>query len=300
MGEPVKVFVGRLPRDITEDDFSALMGSQLGLVETILLKDKATGRGKGCGFAKFATIDQALGCVEAMNGAVTVSDTLGPLQVSVASGEAAKHGVPQETMATGQAKLFVGGLPKGADLAAVTDELNAVFSGYGEVTEVYVMKDRSGGCKGAAFVKMASTASANAAMQALHEQHTVTNGVSALEVKFAAARVDNVPQAQPPQMFQQPAAKGARGGKGLWPAAHHPMPMQPAPPAPPARGGRAPPPPPPGGLRQVAGWTEFCGDDGRAYYHHQSTGLTQWEQPPEFQGLPQLPSRSMGGRARPY
>mmetsp|Transcript_51393 Transcript_51393/g.112633 ORF Transcript_51393/g.112633 Transcript_51393/m.112633 type:complete len:320 (-) Transcript_51393:895-1854(-) len=316
----VKVFVGRLPRDITDEDFEALMASQAGLVQTVLLKDRATGKGKGCGFVMFSTMAEAVACVEALNGAVTVSERLGPLQVSVATGEAEKHGVPQEAVDPGEAKLFVGGLPKGEDRSVVAAEVEAIFSGYGKVREVFIMKDKANKCNGAGFVFM-PTASAMTAIEALHEQHIMAGGTSAIEVRFAVARRDQQPT--PEEYPAYPAyAKGAGkggikgGAKGAYMGGMPPMaPMRfPAPAMHMMQqraakgGGRAPPPPPDDGLRAIAGWTEFLGGNGRPYYYHAATGLTQWQQPIEFKSLPALgmgtpfatKGGKKGGRARPY
>ena len=44
------------------------------------------------------------------------------------------------------------------------------------------------------------------------------------------------------------------------------------------QGGGAPP-----GTGTVSGdWTEYFTTDGRAYYHHRVTGVTQWERPRDF------------------
>jgi cold-inducible RNA-binding protein len=63
-------------------------------------------------------------------------------------------------------KIFVGGLPYQTD----DDQLQQIFSSYGEIASAKVITDRdSGRSKGFGFVEMADDASAQKAIAELHE-----------------------------------------------------------------------------------------------------------------------------------
>ncbi|WP_395753626.1 RNA recognition motif domain-containing protein [Prosthecobacter sp.] len=64
-------------------------------------------------------------------------------------------------------KMYVGNLP----FSATTDDVSALFSEYGTVTDVHLPMDRdSGRPRGFAFVTMDTTDAMNAAMNALNGQ----------------------------------------------------------------------------------------------------------------------------------
>ncbi|CAM9542095.1 unnamed protein product, partial [Hapterophycus canaliculatus] len=60
-------------------------------------------------------------------------------------------------------------LPHDADDMTLT----GVFSGFGEITEIYCMRNPDGTPKGCAFVKFSTRAAAVAAIEALHEKCTL-------------------------------------------------------------------------------------------------------------------------------
>jgi RNA recognition motif-containing protein len=66
---------------------------------------------------------------------------------------------------TNPKKLFVGNLP----YSTTQEELNQLFSQYGEIVEVRLITDRqTGRSKGIAFVEFSTEESANAAIAGLH------------------------------------------------------------------------------------------------------------------------------------
>jgi RNA recognition motif-containing protein len=64
-------------------------------------------------------------------------------------------------------------------------ELNTLFSSYGTVKEVYLMKDGQGVSRGCAFVKMAARDEAEAALKSLHDIHQDQNATRKLIVRWA-------------------------------------------------------------------------------------------------------------------
>mmetsp|Transcript_15915 Transcript_15915/g.34652 ORF Transcript_15915/g.34652 Transcript_15915/m.34652 type:complete len:283 (+) Transcript_15915:48-896(+) len=273
--EAIKLFVGRVPKEASEHDFASVFTGLQGCQETILLKKDGTS--KGCGFVKFGTLGQAIGAIRAVNGQVVMSETLGPLKVSLASGEDARLGIPVEMLdGTGEAKLFVGGLPKGSPAAGVQAELTDLFSQFGAINEVVVMSGANDECKGAGFVKMADPVGALEAIEALDKKQSVGGAAVPLEVRFARNG--------------KGGGKGQQAGQFQPAAAFHPQPQPPmhfvgqprAPPRPPA----AAPPPPTTGARSLGQWTEYVAANGTPYYCHNPSGMTQWEQPLEFRAAP--------------
>lgn len=62
-------------------------------------------------------------------------------------------------------RIYVGGIP----YTASEDQLEGLFSPYGQVTEVHIVSDRfTGQARGFAFVEMPNDAEADAAIQALN------------------------------------------------------------------------------------------------------------------------------------
>lgn len=88
---------------------------------------------------------------------------------------------PAEGQAEQENKLFVGMAPKSAN----EDEIRVVFSPYGTLREIHVIRNQDGTNKGCAFVKYTTRQSALDAIEALHEQYTMQGGPRPLVVKFA-------------------------------------------------------------------------------------------------------------------
>jgi heterogeneous nuclear ribonucleoprotein A2/B1 len=79
-------------------------------------------------------------------------------------------------------KLFVGQVPA----VCTEDMLRPVFQPYGEIVEIKIMRDAPGGrSKGCAWVKYGTREQAQAAIDALHEQHTIPPQTNTLQVRFA-------------------------------------------------------------------------------------------------------------------
>ena len=65
---PVKLFVGNLSFQATEEDLRELF-QQAGIVETVrIITDQFTGRPRGFGFVEMATKEEATKAVEMLNG----------------------------------------------------------------------------------------------------------------------------------------------------------------------------------------------------------------------------------------
>eukprot|EP00914_Ancora_sagittata_P001509 GHVO01003854.1.p1 GENE.GHVO01003854.1~~GHVO01003854.1.p1 ORF type:complete len:526 (-),score=91.68 GHVO01003854.1:1081-2613(-) len=260
----IKLFVGRVPRNIDEDQLRPTFEEFGQVLEVAIIRDKSTQNHKGSAFIRMASLTQADNAIRALNNVKVLDQSLGPLQVRYANGEAEKLGLSNENANAGtdQAKLFVGSLPK----PVTEDDVCNIFKQFGTIDEVFVMKDNATGQgKGCAFVKFAFKEQAIHAIKQLNGLYTVPGGPRAIEVRFAETKKaqPGVPGGFMPGMMDMPVDQGMMGGRMQAPPSNlHP--------------------------RQVGAWKEYFSPEGRQYYHNEMTNLTQWDKPTEFD-TPQFP-----------
>ncbi|EGZ06832.1 hypothetical protein PHYSODRAFT_353005 [Phytophthora sojae] len=229
---PVKLFVGQVPRTMEEDDLRPVLEVFGPLEDLVIIRDKITGAHRGCAFASYFTRDAAEKAVQELHNKVTLPQSINPLQVRPAEGQA---GASQEH------KLFIGMIPKTADEAAIRE----VFELFGTIEEVYILRHpATGQSKGCAFLKFKERSSALAAIEEVNGNVTMDRGTSPLVVKFADSRRQRLQRARnlaaaanaywplPPgaglafpqlqqlqqQYMQQMQAFGAQAAAGLNPA----------------------------------------------------------------------------------
>lgn len=273
MADECRVFVGRVPRASTEEEFHKLFAHAAGLVEAVLLRDKESGASKGSGILKFTSAaDAALACKQ-FNGSITLAQELGPIQVRIADRDAARLQIPSDLIdCNGPAKLFVGGLPR---LNWSEDRTHELFQQYGTLIEVFHLKNKEQNFSGACMVKFQEMAAALSALKGLDRQQ-IEGSPRPLEVRFAQKR-------QPVVMptTQQPM----NAGYGAYPVStgyaqphmvHRQQGSYAAVPA-------VPPPPP--GPRVIGSWTEHFDATGKPYYYNTLSRRSQWEMPTEFRQM---------------
>lgn len=169
---PAKLFVGQIPKDIMENTLSGYFEEYGSIKEVSIIRDISTGMSKGCAFVIYYKHSAAVNAVNALNNKVKLPHSVNNLQVRFA-----------ETQVERENKLFVGMLPK----TFTEQELKDLFSPYGELKEVHIIRGSEGGPKGCAFVKFVQRDSAIAAMDDLNE--TIPNGATRpLVVKFADSK----------------------------------------------------------------------------------------------------------------
>ena len=64
----MKIYVGNLSYDATEDDLRASFESFGNVDEVIIIKDRYSGRSKGFGFVEMPTQEEAENAIEELNG----------------------------------------------------------------------------------------------------------------------------------------------------------------------------------------------------------------------------------------
>jgi len=117
--EGIKLYVRNLPTDMTDDDLKALFEKFGTVTDVKAVKDRDTGIGKGYGFIRFATMEQATAAVEGMHLSEAVPGGP-PLHVGLATARGAygkdKGAGKGEGKGDGKGKGFKGkGKGKGKD-----------------------------------------------------------------------------------------------------------------------------------------------------------------------------------------
>jgi RNA recognition motif-containing protein len=115
--------------------------------------------------------EQADKCIDSLNDKITLPGAAHGVQVRYAEGELDRL----------EPKLFVGMVPKNASEVDLRD----LFSKYGLVVEVVLLRSPDGRSRGAAFVRFDSLEAAEAAIHALHDKHSMPGGVHPLVVRRA-------------------------------------------------------------------------------------------------------------------
>jgi CUG-BP- and ETR3-like factor len=157
------------------------------VVEVALIRDKRTGIQQGCCFIKYASSEEAERAIRSLHNHHTLPGGMGPIQVRFADGE-------RERVV--EYKLFVGSLNK----QATEKEVEEIFSPYGRVEDVYLMRDEMKQSRGCGFVKYAQREMAMAAINSLNGIFVMRGCEQALSVRFADPK--------------RPRAGEPRGGAG--------------------------------------------------------------------------------------
>ncbi|OXB70751.1 UNVERIFIED_CONTAM: hypothetical protein H355_016597 [Colinus virginianus] len=167
--------------------------------EAVIIRDKTTNKHKNSAFIKMASIAGADAAIRGLNSSRVLDPSMGAISVKYATGEAEKLGLVSSTEpGQDQAKLFIGSIPK----TMLDEEVRQFFCAYGNVEEVFVMKDpvtQAG--KGCCFVKFAYKEEALHAIRSLSGKHTFDGCSRPVEVRFAeskAARQQQMMQQSPP------------------------------------------------------------------------------------------------------
>ncbi|XP_010549006.1 PREDICTED: flowering time control protein FCA-like isoform X3 [Tarenaya hassleriana] len=173
-GSFIKLFVGSVPRTAREEDIRPFFERHGNVLEVALIKDKRTGQQQGCCFVKYATVEDADRAIRALHNQITLPGGVGPIQVRYADGE-------RERLGALEFKLFVGSLNKQAS----EKEVEEIFSQFGRVEDVYLMRDEYRQSRGCGFVKYSNKETAMAAIHGLNGVYTMRGCTQPLTVRFA-------------------------------------------------------------------------------------------------------------------
>ncbi|KAK8711549.1 hypothetical protein V6N13_146830 [Hibiscus sabdariffa] len=209
--ESVKLFVGQVPKHMTESQVLEIF-EEFALVDEVnIIKDKATHASRGCCFVICPSREEAdkavnafhnkktlpglilinlalVACRLKLDGSSNCSGMLirvhaynvvvynveyasSPLQVKYADGELERL----------EHKLFVGMLPKNVSEA----EVAALFSKYGTIKDLQIIRGSQQTSKGCAFLKYETKEQALDALQAINGKHNFEGSSVPLVVKWA-------------------------------------------------------------------------------------------------------------------
>ncbi|KAJ9187717.1 hypothetical protein P3X46_003141 [Hevea brasiliensis] len=169
--ECVKLFVGQVPKHMTEAQLLAMF-KEFALVDEVnIIKDKTTRASRGCCFVICPSRLEADKAVNACHNKKTLPGASSPLQVKYADGELERL----------EHKLFVGMLPKNVSEAEVSE----LFSQYGTVKDLQILRGSQQTSKGCAFLKYDTKEQALAALEAVNGKHKMEGSSVPLVVKWA-------------------------------------------------------------------------------------------------------------------
>jgi len=158
-GTGIRVFVGGIPVDTTQQDLIDAFSFYGSLAAARVLRDGATGRGRGFGFIVFNNEDDAKRCCE------SESRPLKDRMVTVRIADPEYGGQPQTKTynaaapATNGTRVFIGGMPNCTD-----KDIEDHFRQFGQILATKVVTDRdSGKPRGFGFCLFSTEAEADRA-----------------------------------------------------------------------------------------------------------------------------------------
>eukprot|EP00268_Persea_americana_P044445 TRINITY_DN4493_c0_g1_i11.p1 TRINITY_DN4493_c0_g1~~TRINITY_DN4493_c0_g1_i11.p1 ORF type:complete len:463 (-),score=90.15 TRINITY_DN4493_c0_g1_i11:1392-2699(-) len=202
--ESVKLFVGQVPKHMTESQLLAMF-KEFAIVDQVnIIKDKNTRTSRGCCFLICPSRQEADKAVSACHNKRTLAGASSPLQVKYADGELERL----------EHKLFIGMLPKNV----IDAEVSALFSKYGNIKDLQILRGSQQTSKGCAFLKYETKEHALAAMEAINGKYKMEGSSVPLVVKWAdtekerlarraqksqsqASNVTNTESTQQPSLF---------------------------------------------------------------------------------------------------
>jgi len=177
-GEPEspRLFIGQVPKSMEADDLRKVFEGFGKILDISILKDKATGVHKGCAFLTYLQRASADAAIETLHNRHTLPNAKSSIQVKYSNEKR------NEVQDVNEWKLFVGMLPK----TAAESDLENIFSRFGEIEELRILRGADGESKGCAFIKFKSRQMALSAISEINGKYEMQGSKSALVVRFAA------------------------------------------------------------------------------------------------------------------
>jgi len=176
---PVKLFVGQVPKNMEETDLTLTFQEYGEIKEILVIRDRITGQHRGCAFVTFYNPADAARVIDVLHDKFIFPDGRKPVQIKPAS-EPSNSSTPAITPEQ-ENKLFVGMTSRNAD----ENSIRELFEEYGEIREIYIIRNADGSNKGCAFLKFAENESAVRAIEEMNDKFTMDGATRPLIVKFA-------------------------------------------------------------------------------------------------------------------
>mmetsp|Transcript_3750 Transcript_3750/g.10644 ORF Transcript_3750/g.10644 Transcript_3750/m.10644 type:complete len:432 (+) Transcript_3750:583-1878(+) len=154
---------------MNEEDIFPTFDSFGPLKDVSIIRDKHTQLHRGCAFVTYWNASDAEQAQEALHGKHVFPGARRPAQV-----KPAEPSVPEN-------KLFIGMLSRRAG----EEEVRELFQPYGDIREIYMIRNADGTSKCAAFLRYVNRDSAIQAIENLHNNMVMEGAARPLIVKFA-------------------------------------------------------------------------------------------------------------------
>ncbi|KAL3648127.1 hypothetical protein CASFOL_009095 [Castilleja foliolosa] len=269
----VKLYVAGITRDATEQDVASVFGEHGDIIEIVLIKDKRTGIQQEYCFVKYATLEQAQRAIGAFNIPYTFPGAMIPMKVRYAERERERErfgmpvGVPVGGSGASGHKLYVGCVNK----QALRWELEEIFSPFGVLEDVFIVRDEFKQNRGFAFVQFSCRDMALAAIQALNGTHVMRGCEQPLIVRFADPKKPRLGDSRPPFNNEMQQMKGS--GSESHQRNSSPLGYKTT-----TTASKAP-----ASQSLECDWSEHVSPDGDLYYYNCATCESRWEKPMEYE-----------------
>ncbi|KMT09996.1 hypothetical protein BVRB_5g122110 [Beta vulgaris subsp. vulgaris] len=203
-GNFVKLYVAGVPRTVTEEEICHLFEAHGNVMEVVLLSDKRTGQNQEYCFVKYALVEEANRAITALHNQFTFPGAVLPITVRYADAAKQRRGLERsmqnelclsrsglmqkeppfsgpEIVGETLHKLYVNGLNREASKQEIED----IFSSYGVVADIYMMRDDSKQNRGCGFVGFTQRYMAVAAINGLNGSYVMKGCDRPLAVRFA-------------------------------------------------------------------------------------------------------------------
>ncbi|CAB4291436.1 unnamed protein product [Prunus armeniaca] len=140
-----KLFIGGLAWDTTEDKLTDYFNQYGDVTQTVIMRDKTTGRPRGFGFVVFSdpsVLDRVLNDKHTIDGRVVEAKKALSREEQQTSNRSGNFNTTRSSGGGGNfktKKIFVGGLPS----TLTEDGFRQFFENYGTVTDVVIMYDQN-------------------------------------------------------------------------------------------------------------------------------------------------------------
>jgi len=203
-----KMFIGQVPRTWEEKDLRPIFEEFGDIHDLQILRDKFTGQHKGCAFLIYRTRESAIEAQNCLHERKVLPGMQNPMQVKPADSEVKSE----------DRKLFIGMLSK----HTTEEDLKLMFSPFGTIEEVTILKNSNGASKGCAFLKFSTRLQAQNAIIKMHNSTTMEGCSSPIVVKIADSEKEKAQkrmQSLASNMFglglSMQLAQGSLGNLGL-------------------------------------------------------------------------------------
>ncbi|XP_015757196.1 PREDICTED: CUGBP Elav-like family member 1 [Acropora digitifera] len=157
--DAIKLFIGQVPRTWEDKDLRPYFEPYGQIHELTVLRDRLTRSHKGCAFLTFCSREAALNAQKDLHEKKILPGMQHAMQVKPAESESRSE----------DRKLFVGMISR----KATEDDLRMMFSPFGAIEELTILRDSDGKSKGCAFLKFPSRMQAQNAIGEMHNSTTM-------------------------------------------------------------------------------------------------------------------------------